>query len=97
MAGRELEAFALDGVRATVNVPLDRWTVAFDGEDGQGFALEFDALGPAGEPAARRHGRLRAAVPGARQRPGRRARAGARRDSARAGAPGATRTGIGSS
>jgi hypothetical protein len=41
------EALALDGLRATVNVPLDRWTVAFDGEDGQGFALEFDALGAA--------------------------------------------------
>ncbi len=44
-------ALSLDRVRATVDVPLDRWTVAFDGEDGHGFALEFSALGaPAQSP-----------------------------------------------
>jgi hypothetical protein len=43
------EALALDGLRTTVNVPLDRWTVAFDAGDGQGFALEFSALGDPAE------------------------------------------------
>jgi hypothetical protein len=37
------------GLRATVEAPHARWTVAFDAEDGQGFALEFAALG---EPVA---------------------------------------------
>ena len=36
-------------LRATVDVPHARWTVSFDAEDGQGFALEFAALG---EPVA---------------------------------------------
>jgi hypothetical protein len=45
-------ALSLAGLRGTVNVPLDRWTVALDGEDGQGFALEFSALGvPAQSPS----------------------------------------------
>jgi hypothetical protein len=48
-AAASWEALSLDGVRTTVNVPLDHWTVAFDGEDGQGFALEFSALGAAAE------------------------------------------------
>jgi len=43
------EVLSLEGVRTTVNVPLDHWSVAFDGEDGQGFALEFSALGAAAE------------------------------------------------
>lgn len=46
------EALELGPLRATVNVALDRWTVAFDGEGGQGFALEFSALGaPAESPS----------------------------------------------
>jgi hypothetical protein len=46
------EALSLGGLRATVNVPHDQWTVAFDAGDGQGFALEFSALGvPAESPA----------------------------------------------
>ena len=52
------EALALDGLRTAVDVPLSRWSVAFDGPDGQGFALDFEAVGDpaslgAGEPAAR--------------------------------------------
>jgi hypothetical protein len=39
------EALELAGVRATVETPLDRWTVQFDAADGQGFALDFAALG----------------------------------------------------
>ena len=39
------EALELAGLRATVEAPLDRWSVSFDAEDGQGFALEFAALG----------------------------------------------------
>lgn len=35
----------LAGLRATVEAPLDRWTVAFDGADGHGFALDLTALG----------------------------------------------------
>jgi hypothetical protein len=44
-------ALELAGLRATVDAPLDRWTVAFDAADGQGFALEFAAVGaPAASP-----------------------------------------------
>jgi hypothetical protein len=43
------EALPLGALRATVNVPLDRWSVAFDAPDGQGFALEFSALGDPAE------------------------------------------------
>jgi len=50
--GASWAVLELDALRATVNVPLDRWTVAFDGEDGQGFALEFSALGAAAESPA---------------------------------------------
>jgi hypothetical protein len=39
------ESLALGGVRATVEAPLDRWSVSFDAGDGQGFELEFSALG----------------------------------------------------
>ena len=39
------DALALAGVRTTTEAPLDRWTVAFDAEDGQGFALAFEAIG----------------------------------------------------
>jgi hypothetical protein len=42
--GEPWEACELAGVRATVDAPLDRWTVAFESGDGQGFALEFGAL-----------------------------------------------------
>jgi hypothetical protein len=48
----------LSGVRATIEAPLERWSVGFDASDGQGFALEFAALGaaaalPADGPAGR--------------------------------------------
>src|ERR687897_787077 len=43
---REAQVAAL---RATVDAPHARWSVTFDAEDGQGFALEFAALG---EPVA---------------------------------------------
>jgi hypothetical protein len=39
------EDVALAGVRTTIDAPLDRWTIGFDAADGQGFALEFSALG----------------------------------------------------
>jgi hypothetical protein len=42
----------LDGVRASVETPLERWTVGFDGPDGQGFELGFEAMGPAAEAPA---------------------------------------------
>jgi len=42
------EAIELDGVSAGTETPLSRWNVAFAGEAGAGFALEFEA---AGEPA----------------------------------------------
>ena len=45
--GASWEALELGGVRATVEAPQDRWKVAFDGDGGQGFALEFSALGEA--------------------------------------------------
>jgi hypothetical protein len=56
-AGAGWDSLSLGGVRATVEQPLERWSVALDGADGQGFALEFAALGgaaalDAGEPAA---------------------------------------------
>jgi hypothetical protein len=41
------EELALGGLRATVEAPLDRWTVELESDDGQGFALEFTALGDA--------------------------------------------------
>jgi hypothetical protein len=41
------EALELAGLRAGIDAPLDRWSVRFDAEDGQGFALEFSALGEA--------------------------------------------------
>jgi hypothetical protein len=41
------EALELDGLSATVDAPLDRWSVRFDAGDGQGFALDFSALGEA--------------------------------------------------
>jgi hypothetical protein len=43
------EDVSLAGLRATIEAPLERWTLAFDAADGQGFALELTALG---EPAA---------------------------------------------
>jgi hypothetical protein len=42
-------ALELGGVRTTIESPLQRWTAGFDAADGQGFALEFSALG---DPAA---------------------------------------------
>jgi hypothetical protein len=41
------ESLSLDGLRTTVEAPFERWTLGFDGPDGQGFALEFAALGEA--------------------------------------------------
>jgi len=41
------ESLALGGLHATVEAPLDRWTLRFDGDDGHGFALELAALGGA--------------------------------------------------
>jgi hypothetical protein len=43
--GAGWDALALAGVATTTEAPLDRWTVAFDAADGQGFALAFSALG----------------------------------------------------
>jgi hypothetical protein len=43
------DAVDLGALRASVEAPLDRWTVAFDAGDGHGFALQVSALG---EPAA---------------------------------------------
>jgi hypothetical protein len=45
--GAGWETLELAGLRATVEEPLDRWSVGFDAGDGQGFALEFTALGGA--------------------------------------------------
>lgn len=54
------QALELAGVRATIEAPLDRWTLRFDAADGQGFALDFSALGApaalAGDAAAARAG-----------------------------------------
>jgi hypothetical protein len=52
------DSLQLDGLSTSVEAPLERWTVRFDADDGQGFALDFAALGgaaalDAGEPAAR--------------------------------------------
>jgi hypothetical protein len=41
------DALELAGLRATVDAPLDRWTLRFDAADGQGFAVELTALGDA--------------------------------------------------
>jgi hypothetical protein len=41
------EALELAGLRATVEQPLQRWSVSFRADDGQGFELEFSALGDA--------------------------------------------------
>jgi hypothetical protein len=50
--GATWEALELAGLRATVDAPLDRWSVAFDAADGQGFALELEAVGaPAASPS----------------------------------------------
>jgi hypothetical protein len=45
--GAGWEEIELEGVRTAVEAPLDRWTVGFDGGDGQGFTLRFDAVGEA--------------------------------------------------
>jgi hypothetical protein len=52
------EAIELDGLGTSIDAPLDRWRLRFDGRDGQGFDLVFEALGAAAElapaePAAR--------------------------------------------
>src|SRR4051794_9356931 len=57
VGGSGSEGLAIDGLEATIEQPLERWTIRFD--DGEhGFALTFEAAGPpaeldAGEPAAR--------------------------------------------
>ena len=44
--GAGFERVELPGLAATVEEPLQRWTVAFSGEADQGFELTFEALGP---------------------------------------------------
>jgi hypothetical protein len=39
------ETLELAGLRATVEAPLERWSLRFDAADGQGFELEFSAVG----------------------------------------------------
>jgi hypothetical protein len=46
------ESIALDGLSATVVDPLERWTVALDGED-HGFELRFEAVSEPAEVAGR--------------------------------------------
>jgi len=48
-AGAGFERLELPGLAATVEEPLQRWTVAFSGERDQGFELTFEALGPPAE------------------------------------------------
>jgi hypothetical protein len=52
------DTIELASVRGGIEAPLARWRVAFDGDDGTGFSLEFEATGdPAelgdGDPVAR--------------------------------------------
>jgi hypothetical protein len=52
------DALELDALRATVEAPLQRWSVSFGGAGAHGFTLEFSALGAPAElgpeePAAR--------------------------------------------
>ncbi len=47
VADADWQALELRGVRATIEAPLERWTVSFDAPDGQGFELEFEAVGAA--------------------------------------------------
>lgn len=57
--GAGWDALELGGVRAAIDTPLDRWSLSFDAADGQGFALEFAALGsPAALSPAEPAGRL---------------------------------------
>ena len=96
--GAGWDALELGGVQTAIEAPLERWTVRADAADGQGFALEFSALGPAArDAAARRHGRLRAAVPRARDASAPAAASGRSTRSASAGGRGATPTGSRSS
>jgi hypothetical protein len=43
------EVLELAGLRATIEAPLDRWRLSFDGGDGHGAELEFAALGDVAE------------------------------------------------
>jgi hypothetical protein len=43
--GASWDELGLAGLRATTEEPLDRWSLDLRGEDGQGFSLEFSALG----------------------------------------------------
>jgi hypothetical protein len=43
--GATWERLELGGVRTAIEAPLARWTVGFDGPDGQGFELVFEAVG----------------------------------------------------
>jgi hypothetical protein len=43
--GAGWQSLGVAGLRATVEAPLERWTVSFDAGDGQGFALELSAVG----------------------------------------------------
>ena len=93
--GADFERLELDGLAATVDEPLQRWTLRI-GDGRADLRGDRTAGRPRADRAARprrRHGRLRAALPGARDRP-RAARSAA---SASAGTRGASPTGSGSS
>ena len=102
--GAGWDALAVGGLRLTTDEPLARWTVAFDGPDGQGFELAFEAIGdPASlgaDEAAARLGGMAGYDQPCRVRGTVRAGGGARARSTRsasAGTPGARPTGSGSS
>ena len=60
LPGADWTALEVGDVRATVERPLEAWTVAYDGDDG-GFELRFEALG---EPAELGSGAVAASAAG---------------------------------
>ena len=60
LPGADWTALEVGDVRATVERPLEAWTVAYDGDDG-GFELRFEALG---EPAELGSGEVAASAAG---------------------------------
>ena len=54
----------LAGLRATIEAPLDRWTLALDAADGQGFALALVGARGAGRDGRGRAGRPRGGMAG---------------------------------
>ncbi len=48
-AGADWGALEVGDVRATIEQPLSAWEVVYDGDDGGGFALRFEALSPPAE------------------------------------------------